>query len=190
MIRYSTESIFDSGCDVLVNPVNCVGVMGGGLALAFAHRFPVMVPLYEKACAEGRLVPGRSHYYVGLSNYPTICNFPTKIHWKDKSKLPWIAYGLEDLKDFLSTESSGTSVAIPALGCGLGGLPWEPVKELIEYHFKYTTYNVVVFPPRGREIDPAEQNFCGCYVEHSDDMSKLAKPGEVCVVCGLVREKR
>ena len=117
--------IFNSKADSIVNPVNCEGVMGAGLALKFKERYPKMFIHYKENC---NLSIGR------ISFYPTkdylIVLFPTKNKWKNKSKYLYIMEGLIDLKKHLSV-SPMKSIAFPKIGCGLGGLKWYVVKELI-----------------------------------------------------------
>lgn len=139
------KNIFDSPAEALVNPVNCVGVMGTGLAHQFAKRYPKMYLEYRKACVSGELKPGKIHVYQG-PDYRYILNFPTKTHWREKSKLEYIEQGLEELENVLS-DYLIYSVAIPALGCGLGGLDWEEVGPLLE-NFKPKGARVEIFPPR------------------------------------------
>lgn len=123
-------SIFDSECDALVNPVNCVGVSGKGLALEFARRWPMPTKTYVAACYEGSFRHGNV-MVVRQAPDPTIVYFPTKRHWRDPSRMQDIMDGLRDLFIALRWQSL-SSVAIPALGCGLGGLDWDKVLLEIE----------------------------------------------------------
>ena len=118
--------IFETGADVLVNPVNCVGVAGAGLALEFRTRFPDSYLKYKEACASKSLKIGRTF----LDFDPPILYFPTKSHWKHKSTLSGIRSGLNSMVRIL--RSTGfTTVAVPKLGCGLGGLDWKDVRPMI-----------------------------------------------------------
>ena len=131
MIRFTQGNIFDSGCEALVNPVNCVGVMGKGLALQFRHRFPANFQAYRDACARHAVRPGRCLVFdTGAKPTRSIVNFPTKRHWRDRSRIDDIADGLDDLVRILHRRTS-LSVAVPPLGCGLGGLPWPRVRSLL-----------------------------------------------------------
>ena len=122
--------IFSSSAKILVNPVNCVGVMGAGLAKEFAHRYPEILVPYRKECAEKTLHLGRVALVPTRKDHPMVLLFPTKNNWSDRSHINWIEQGLESTKRIL--EWGGVeSIAFPKLGCGLGGLPWAPVKELM-----------------------------------------------------------
>jgi len=138
-------NIFDCDAQAIVNPVNCVGVMGKGLAAQFKKQWPQMFIDYKMACQDGRLKVGTVHLYAlerTDGNLRYIINFPTKKHWKDQSELEDIYVGLYALKDIIE-QYDLKSIAMPALGCGLGGLEWDRVKDLIELWYnseiKHTT---------------------------------------------------
>lgn len=133
MIYYVRGDLFRSGAEALVNPVNTVGVMGKGLALQFKERYPENYLVYRLACQRGEVRIGKVLAYdLGPSSSPRyILNFPTKAHWKDPSRLEYIRAGLVDLVRVIR-ELGIQSVAVPALGAGLGGLSWRDVKPLIE----------------------------------------------------------
>jgi O-acetyl-ADP-ribose deacetylase (regulator of RNase III) len=133
-ITYKIGNIFDNPTQALVNPVNCVGVMGKGLALEFKKRFPDNFNHYAKCCKSnilrlGIILP----YKIENTNiFPEyIINFPTKYHWKDNSHMESIMSGLTCTITYAITEDI-KSISIPALGCGLGGLHWGEVKEYID----------------------------------------------------------
>lgn len=126
------ESIFESDCEAWVNPVNCVGVMGAGLAKAFKQKFPYYFSNYKEKCMTDRIETGLIDIYNNGCNHPRfLISFPTKKHWNNASKLEYIEKGIISLKEILKSKRI-KSVAIPALGCGLGGLKWEDVLPLIE----------------------------------------------------------
>lgn len=140
-ITYTRGNLLESDCEVLVNPVNCVGVMGKGLALQFKEEFgEAITHEYKVACSKGTLRPGRPQFLrvygtntrSGTKTYGVI-NFPTKLHWRDPSRIEWIEQGLISLAAFIRTRNIG-SIAVPRLGCGLGGLNWAHVRPLIEKH--------------------------------------------------------
>ena len=124
-------NIFESSCQTLVNTVNCVGVMGKGIAFEYRHRFPDMYEAYATMCAHGRLRPGMLHLWK--KGAPWILNFPTKQHWKHPAKMEYIEAGLGKFAD--SFQSRGiTSIAFPELGTSLGGLCWQDVRESMYRH--------------------------------------------------------
>lgn len=133
MIEFVQGNLFDAEVDAIVNAVNCVGVMGKGIALEFKKRFPDNFMAYKANCDAGRLQLGRVLTYDnGASAKPRyIVNFPTKNHWRDASQLHDIRSGLESLASEIDLLKI-SSIAIPALGCGLGGLDWLDVRELIQ----------------------------------------------------------
>ncbi len=128
-----TGDILKANAEALVNTVNCVGVMGRGVALQFKNKFPANFRAYKAACDRGEVQPGRMLVYdIGtLSNPRYIINFPTKRHWKGKSRIEDIESGLIALKTEITSRGI-TSIALPPLGCGLGGLDWNEVRPLIE----------------------------------------------------------
>ena len=131
MIRFVQGDLFASGCEALVNPVNCVGVMGKGLALQFRHRFPAN---YRGLPGGLRAARGPARALLRLRRRRRaprfVVNFPTKRHWRDRSRIEDIAAGLDDLAGILDRRAI-RSVAVPPLGCGLGGLPWPAVRSLL-----------------------------------------------------------
>ena len=131
MIRYVKGDIFNSQMETIVNPVNCVGVMGKGLALEYKRRYPALFLSYKSACARKLIIPGR--VYVSRQQDKKVLLFSTKDHWKDPSKYEYIDSGLsyfaKNYKDL-----NIQSCAFPRIGCGLGGLDWEKVKALLEKH--------------------------------------------------------
>jgi O-acetyl-ADP-ribose deacetylase (regulator of RNase III) len=133
MIRYTYGNLLDSQDEALVNPVNTVGVMGKGLALAFRQRFDLNHRLYVAACQAGELKVGRVFVTeTGQASGPRwVVNFPTKQHWRQPSQLRWVCDGLVDLRRFI-TEHRVRTIAVPALGAGLGGLAWSDVRGAIE----------------------------------------------------------
>ena len=146
MITFTKGDLFESQAEALVNPVNCVGVMGKGLALQFKQRFPENFKLYADFCKADRVRIGVM-FVTEASNLTEsrwIINFPTKLHWRDPSKLEWIESGLKDLRRFL-IENKVQSVAIPALGAGLGGIDWKDVRRLIECELAGLEAEIMVY---------------------------------------------
>lgn len=137
--------------DAIVNTVNCVGIMGKGIALQFRNKWPENFRAYETACKAKQVRPG--HMFVfdsgGLVKPNFIINFPTKDHWRGKSRIEFIRDGLADLVAQIHRLGI-RSVAIPPLGCGNGGLDWAEVKPLIEAAFAdLPEVDVRLFPPDG-----------------------------------------
>ena len=136
MMTTRQGDILQANAQALVNAVNCVGVMGRGIALQLRHAYPDNFRAYAQACRQGVVVPGQMFIHAtGQPAGPThIINFPTKRHWRDKSRLDDIETGLLAL--VAAVERLGIrTIAIPALGCGLGGLDWAVVRPRIERAF-------------------------------------------------------
>ncbi len=135
--------------DAIVNPVNCVGVMGKGLALQFAHRYPAILAPYRQACRNRRILPTKSQLIrISECGQPRcVANLATKLHWKNRSELRWADQGLNELYRQLAANQLA-SVGIPALGAGLGGLDWNKVEELIIKHAKQNPdIRTVIYAP-------------------------------------------
>lgn len=144
MITLTKGNIFDADVEALVNPVNCVGVMGKGLALQFKKKYPANFNHYEIACLNGIV---RIGFVSAFRENKLIINFPTKVHWKDNSEPLYIKTGLESLITTIDLIKIN-SVAIPPLGCGLGGLDWNDVKPLIiEAMETLPNVNTVIYEP-------------------------------------------
>ena len=137
MIKIIKGNILEQKTEAIVNTVNCVGVMGRGIALSFREAYPENYREYKKACDKGEVVPGRMfvHFAGDIFSKKYIINFPTKRHWKGKSRIEDIRSGLADLVRVIK-ELCIKSVTIPPLGCGLGGLDWKVVRPIIEKAMK------------------------------------------------------
>lgn len=129
MLVYRRTSIMESSAQTLVNTVNCVGVMGKGLAHAFKEREPAMFSAYKKICEQKLLSPGKLWLWRGSSSW--ILNFPTKVHWRNPSRIEWVEAGLRKFVDNYQAQKI-TEISFPQLGCGNGGLDWKEVKPLME----------------------------------------------------------
>lgn len=134
MLKLYKGNIFGREVDCIVNPVNTVGVMGKGLALEAKKRYPDNYAAYKKACDSGSFHVGTTlPYHRGFFHEPKyIINFPTKEDWREPSKIEYIESGLADLVMQIK-ELELESIAVPALGCGNGGLDWDKVKSLMVY---------------------------------------------------------
>ena len=151
MIRYTAGDILAADTEALVNTVNCVGIMGRGIALQFKNAFPKNYEAYKAACDREEVQPGRMFVFEthGLTNPKYIINFPTKRHWRGKSRIEDIEAGLQALVEEIQTRHI-RSIAIPPLGSGLGGLNWSDVRPRIEAALgEQNDLDVVVYEPRG-----------------------------------------
>lgn len=148
MLVYTKGNIFEAKTQAITNTVNTVGVMGKGLALEFKNRYPLNYDLYCKACSKGEVKVGEMFITrTGKGMYPQfIVNFPTKQHWRDSSKLEWIELGLINLVQQLK-DLNIKSIAIPPLGCGLGGLDWFDVRILLSNYLAGIKTGVVIYEP-------------------------------------------
>ena len=151
MIKLTQGNILDADVEALVNTVNCVGIMGKGIALQFKQAFRDNFQAYASACREGKVKPGRMLPFPTnrMINPKYIINFPTKRHWKEKSKLEYIEKGLNSLVMEIRRLGIKT-IAVPPLGCGYGGLRWAEVRNLIETAFdQLPDIHVLLFEPGG-----------------------------------------
>ncbi|MFD3970822.1 type II toxin-antitoxin system antitoxin DNA ADP-ribosyl glycohydrolase DarG [Streptomyces sp. DT24] len=151
MIEETHGNLLDAEVDALVNTVNTVGVMGKGVALQFKQAFPENFKAYKAACDRKELVLGDILIYDShrLGDQRYIVNFPTKGHWRSRSRLQDIESGLKSLVSIIS-DYHITSIAIPALGCGNGGLQWDEVRSLIYRHLSdLEGVRVLLYPPQG-----------------------------------------
>lgn len=167
MITYVNGDITQENTEAVVNPVNCEGVMGKGLAKVFADSYPRMYADYREFCAKGLLRPGRLHLYdisklwhggmiMHSGDSPAwyelkqqrflLVNFPTKDRWRNPSEMMWVRLGLNTLRRLIVVEQL-RSIAIPALGCGLGGLSWFEVKAEIEHCLEGLDCDIRVYNP-------------------------------------------
>lgn len=151
MIELTRGDLFQADAEALVNAVNCVGVMGRGIALQFKQAFPHNFTAYAAACKRGEVEPGRMLVVETAQRTAPryIVNFPTKRHWKDKSRLADIDSGLLAL--IAEVRRLGIrSIAVPPLGCGLGGLAWTDVRPRIERAFAaLPDVRVLLYEPEG-----------------------------------------
>ncbi|MBK9027719.1 MAG: macro domain-containing protein [Propionivibrio sp.] len=153
MIELTRGNLLLAKADAIVNTVNTVGVMGKGIALQFSKAFPENLVAYQRACKDGSVAIGKmlvqetSSLERSLPRY--IINFPTKKHWKQPSKLEYVEEGLNALVEELK-RLGVRSVAVPPLGCGLGGLRWsEVLPRLIEAAQRTPDIKWLVYEPAG-----------------------------------------
>ncbi len=154
MIEYKTGDLLAEDAEAIVNTVNCVGVMGRGIALQFKKAWPENFKAYAAACKQQEVKPGKMFVYDlgGLTNPRYIINFPTKRHWRGKSRMEDIDAGLDDLLRIIQ-ENNIRSIALPPLGSGLGGLEWSDVRARIERAFvDMPDIRAIVFEPKGAPV--------------------------------------
>ena len=161
MIEITEGNLLEAPAEALVNTVNTVGIMGKGIALQFRQAFPEMFRAYEKACLAKDVRLGEVQVFDlgGLAGGPRwIINFPTKGHWKSRSRLADIDAGLKDLSATV-TSLGIRSIAVPPLGCGNGGLSWADILPRIQQAFEnLPEVQVLVFAPRGTPDSAAMPN--------------------------------
>lgn len=151
MLEFKSGDLLEENAEALVNTVNCVGIMGRGVALQFKKAFPANFDAYANACKRGEVQPGRMFVFETgqFTNPSVIINFPTKRHWRGKSRIEDIESGLQALAEVIRCRHL-RSVAIPPLGSGLGGLQWEDVRPRIEAALQsLDDVRIVVFEPSG-----------------------------------------
>lgn len=151
MITLTRGNLLAADAEALVSTVNCEGVMGKGIALQFKKAFPENFLAYQRACRAGEVRPGRMFVYRtgSIVNPKFIVNFPTKRRWREKSRIEDIDAGLADLVRIVQ-ELNVSSIAVPPLGSGLGGLQWRDVKPKIESAFaRLPKVQVLLFEPAG-----------------------------------------
>jgi O-acetyl-ADP-ribose deacetylase (regulator of RNase III) len=139
------EDYWEFQADVRVNTVNCVGVMGAGIAKEFKARYPEMFHDYYRACRDNRLQPGGIHVWEDK-----IINVATKDHWRQPSKYEWIEQGVRAIGEYLeglAREGKIVSVALPAMGCANGGLAFPKVSTIVFAGFANQPHDIRLFPP-------------------------------------------
>jgi O-acetyl-ADP-ribose deacetylase (regulator of RNase III) len=147
MLKLITGDLFTTQAQTLVNAVNCVGVMGKGLALAFKQRYPAMYKDYAARCKAKQVRLGEPYLHRDPTG-PLILNFPTKDHWRSPSRLPDIASGLDYFAEHYK-ECGIKSIAFPQLGCGLGGLKWVEVGPLMSGKLERLDCEIEAYAPHG-----------------------------------------
>jgi len=159
MISYTEGNLLDAEVEAVVNTVNTVGVMGKGIALMFKEAFPKNFKEYDAACKRGDVEVGRMFVTEtgDLMGPKWIINFPTKKHWRQRTKMEWITEGLKDLRTVIE-ENNIRSVAIPPLGCGNGGLDWREVRpEIARALCSLSDVEVIVYEPTAKYQNVAKR---------------------------------
>lgn len=192
MVQVRTGDIFESEAQTLVNTVNCVGVMGKGIALEFKRRFPDMYDDYARRCAAGEVQLGRPYLYKRLL-LPWILNFPTKEHWRSPSRMNDIIESMRYLYRHYRRWGI-TSMAVPPLGCGHGQLDWEVVGPTLYNMLKHFAIPIDFYAPHGTPAHQLEQEYLEKSgdkdeVKHSEELPKM-DPSWVALVSVVDRLKQ
>ncbi len=149
-------NIFESNCSTIVNTINCVGVMGKGIALEFKKRYPDMFMDYVQKCDKGEISPGKP--YLFQSGEISILNFPTKDHWRSPSRLSYVNDGLDwFLENYEKYDIK--SIAFPPLGCGNGGLNWDIVGPVMYQKLNKLPINIEIYAPFGTNPSKLSDEF-------------------------------
>lgn len=158
MMTFTQGNLLEAPVEALVNTVNTVGVMGKGIALMFKDRFTRNYDLYTDACKAKQVQTGKMFVTEvnELDSPRWIINFPTKQHWKAKSRMEWIVDGLQDLRRFL-VDHQVKSIAIPPLGAGNGGLEWLAVRAEIEKALGDLDVEILIFEPTSKYQNVAKR---------------------------------
>lgn len=146
MISYKSGDILLSTADAFVIPVNCVGVMGAGLAKQFADKFPIGREVYQSMCRDGAIKMGSVAW--GFTDFETkrrVVLLPTKFHWRDTSRYDEIESSLKALKWSMNVMPDVKSIAIPKIGCGLGKLYWSVMHKIIVDVFENVEFDVIIY---------------------------------------------
>jgi O-acetyl-ADP-ribose deacetylase (regulator of RNase III) len=171
-------NLFDSGAQTLVNTVNTVGVMGKGIAFEFKRRFPDMFADYQRRCATRQVRLGEPYLWRGHLE-PWIINFPTKEHWRSPSRLADIEQGLAYLANHIA-EWEVTSLAVPPLGAGSGGLDWPTVGPTIYRHLDRLAVPVLLYAPFDAPDEQATPEFLAAHNAHGPQPSGIT-PGSMAI---------
>jgi O-acetyl-ADP-ribose deacetylase (regulator of RNase III) len=144
-------NLLKSDAQTLVNTVNCVGVMGKGIAEKFKKAYPDMFEDYVRRCDEREVTPGVPYVFV-VRPGRQILNFPTKKHWRGESRLDWVSRGLDEIESRWA-DWNIQSLAVPPLGCGHGGLAWNDVEPLIVEKLSSLPIRVELYVPEASQAD-------------------------------------
>ena len=165
-------NLFDSKAQTLVNTVNCVGVMGKGIALEFKKRYPLMFDEYSNKCKLKEVKPGTPYLYQDITGV-SVLNFPTKDNWRSPSKLSYIVDGLDWF--VRNYEQLGIrSIAFPPLGCGNGGLTWELVGPIMYNKLSTLPIDIEIYAPFGTKAEHVSVSYlCDNYKEYNADVEGM-----------------
>lgn len=163
MLKILVGDLFASKMETLVNTVNCVGVMGKGVAKIFKEKYPAMFTEYKIQCSQGLIKTGTLYPYYEDGNV-RVLNFPTKVHWRSPSQISFIEDGLKWFVDHYE-ELGITSIAFPPLGCGNGGLKWENVGPIMVKALENLPIDIEIYAPFGTTKEKLQMY----YLTHNHD---------------------
>ena len=163
MVEVAIGDVLESKAQTLVNTVNCVGIMGKGIALAFKKRFPDMYEDYVRRCRSGEVMLGQPYLYRRKAE-PWILNFPTKEHWRSVASLDAMIRGMRYLLEHY-TQWGITSLAVPPLGCGEGQLEWRVVGPTLYRYLSQMDIPVRLYAPYGTPAVETQSSFLSQPVE-------------------------
>lgn len=143
-VKIIKGNIFNTKAQTIVNTVNCVGVMGKGIALVFKLRYPAMFEVYQTYCKQNLIAIGKLWIYKGEASAPWVLNFPTKTHWKQPSEYDYIQKGLQKFVDTYK-EKGITSIAFPLLGASNGGLDKDKVLDMMVHYLSQCDISVEIY---------------------------------------------
>ncbi len=164
-------NIFNTKAQTVVNTVNCVGVMGKGIALVYKLRYPQMFDIYKEYCSRHLIGIGNLWLYKGEDDAPWVLNFPTKFHWKYPSKMEYVEKGLQK---FVSTykERGITSVAFPLLGTNNGGLDKDEVKNMMIHYLSLCDIPIEIYDYDAMASDDLYESFKEKWLSIPDEQKK------------------
>ena len=180
MIKYVQGNLFATEAKTITVPVNCVGVMGGGIAKTARERCPELFARYKKLCKAGEMKPGHPVETMG-GQYLL---FPTKDHWRNPSQYPWIRQGLEKIRE---NAHRLKSIAIPPLGCGHGGLNWGVVDRIIHATLAGLELPILVYPPRRTGRDRALPEEKAELSNRASQIQRICKERGITTLCHFTR---
>ena len=172
MLKYFEGTVFNAGTEAIVNTVNCMGVMGAGIALEFKLRYPNMFKEYEEQCKIRLVKVGKLTYHKEDGYH--IINFPTKGHFKYPSKIEWIRDGLIDFTKTYSQHDFKT-IAFPKLGTHNGGLPWDDVEKLMLNHLQKLNIEVIICLDETEEPQGIEADMVNYFNNNFQELSNKIK---------------
>lgn len=170
-IKIISGNIFNTKAQTIVNTVNCVGVMGKGIALVFKLRYPNMFDIYQEYCRQNLISIGKLWIYKGNEKYPWVLNFPTKIHWKLPSEYEYIEKGLQKFVETYKDKGI-TSIAFPLLGANNGGLDSHKVEEIMISYLSKCDIPVEIYHYNPQAPDDLFEEFRNKWKQISQEQKK------------------